>query len=76
MNTGDIDQVADENARNALLALTNEWRSLETVIEHIRSLLDIVNRDIFRGISYDIVDLDAERSSGTEFKILSSANGQ
>lgn len=69
MNTGDIDQVADENARNALLALTNEWRSLETVIEHIRTLLDIVNRDIFRGISYDIVDLDAERSSGAEFKI-------
>ncbi len=69
MNTGDIDQVADANARNALLALTNEWRSLETVIEHIRSLLDIVNRDIFRGISYDIVDLDAERSSGAEFKI-------
>ena len=69
MNTGDIDQVADANARNALLALTNEWRSLETVIGHIRSLLDIVNRDIFRGISYDIVDLDAERSSGAEFKI-------
>ena len=69
MNTGDIDQVADANARNALLALTNEWRSLETVIEHIRSLLDIVNRDIFRGISYDIVGLDAERSSGAEFKI-------
>jgi hypothetical protein len=69
MNTGDIDQVADANARNALLALTNEWRSLETVIGHIRSLLDIVNRDIFRGISYDIVGLDAERSSGAEFKI-------
>jgi len=69
INTGDIEQVVDENARNALLALTNEWRSLETVIEHIRSLLDIVNRDIFRGISYDIVDLDAERSSGAEFKI-------
>ena len=69
MNTGDIAQVADANARNALLALTNEWRSLETVIGHIRSLLDIVNRDIFRGISYDIVGLDAERSSGAEFKI-------
>ena len=69
MNTGDIDQVTDANARNALLALTNEWRSLKTVIGHIRSLLDIVNRDIFRGISYDIVGLDAERSSGAEFKI-------
>ena len=69
MNTGDIDQVADANARNALLALTNEWRGLETVIAHIRSLLDIVNRDIFRGISYDIVALDAERSDGAEFKI-------
>jgi len=69
MNNGDIDQVADANARVALLALTNRWRRLETVIEHIRSLLDIVNRDIFRGISYDIVDLDAERSSGAEFKI-------
>jgi hypothetical protein len=69
MNTGDIDQVADANARNALLALTNEWRSLETIIAHIRSLLDIVNRDIFRGISYDIVALDAEHSSGAEFKI-------
>ncbi len=69
MNTGDIDLVADENTRNALLALTNEWRSLETVIEHIRSLLDIINRDIFRGISYDIVGLDAERGSGAVFKI-------
>jgi hypothetical protein len=69
MNTGDIDQVADANARNALLALTNKWRRLETVIAHIRSLLDIVNRDIFRGISYDIVGLDAERSDGAEFKI-------
>jgi len=69
MNTGDIDQVADANARNALLALTNEWRSRKTVIGHIRSLLDIVNRDIFRGISYDIVGLDAERNSGAEFKI-------
>jgi len=69
MNTGDIDQVADANARNALLALTNEWRSRKTVIGHIRSLLDIVNRDIFRGISYDIVGLDADRSSGAEFKI-------
>jgi len=69
MNTGDIDQVADANARNALLALTNEWRSRKTVIGHIRSLLDIVNRDIFRGISYDIVSLDAERNSGAEFKI-------
>ncbi len=69
MNTGDIDQVADANARNALLKLTNKWRRLETVIRHIRSLLDIVNRDIFRGISYDIVGLDAERSSGAEFKI-------
>ncbi len=69
MNTGDIDQVADANARNALLKLTNKWRRLKTVIRHIRSLLDIVNRDIFRGISYDIVGLDAERSSGAEFKI-------
>ena len=69
MNTGDIDQVADANARNALLALTNEWRSRKTVIGHIRSLLDIVNRDIFRGISYDIVGLDADRSSGAEFII-------
>ena len=69
MNTGDIDQVTDANARNALLALTNEWRSRKTVIEHIRSLLDIVNRDIFRGISYDIVGLDAERDDGAEFKI-------
>jgi len=69
MNTGDIDQVADANARNALLVLTNKWRRLETVIGHIRSLLDIVNRDIFRGISYDIVGLDAERSDGAEFKI-------
>jgi len=69
MNTGDIDQVADANTRNALLALTNEWRSLKTVIGHVRSLLDIVNRDIFKGISYNIVGLDAERSSGAEFKI-------
>ena len=69
MNTGDIDQVTDANARNALLALTNEWRSRKTVIGHIRSLLDIVNRDIFRGISYDIVGLDAERNDGAEFKI-------
>ncbi len=69
MNTGDIDQVADANARNALLALTNEWRNRKTVIGHIRSLLDIVNRDIFKGISYDIVGLDAERSDGAEFKI-------
>ncbi len=69
MNSGDIDQVANENTRNALLALTNEWRRLETIIEHIRSLLDIINQDIFRGISYDIVDLDAERNSGAEFKI-------
>jgi len=69
MNTGDIDQVADAKTRNALLALTNKWRRLETVIRHIRSLLDIVNRDIFRSISYDIVGLDAERSSGAEFKI-------
>ena len=69
MNTGDIDQVADANARNALLAFTNEWRSRKTVIDHIRSLLDIVNRDIFRGISYDIVGLDAERDDGAEFKI-------
>ncbi len=76
MNTGDIDQVADANARNALLALTNEWRNRKTVIGYIRSLLDIVNRDIFRGISYDIVGLDVERSSGAEFKILTSANGQ
>jgi hypothetical protein len=69
MNTGDINQVADANARNALLALTNKWRSRKTVIGHIRSLLDIVNRDIFRGISYDIVGLDAERDDGAEFKI-------
>jgi len=69
MNTGDIDQIADANVRNALLALTNEWRRLDTVIRHIRSLLDIINRDIFRGISHDIVGLDAERSSGAEFKI-------
>jgi len=69
MNTGDIDQVADANARIALLALTNKWRRLETVIRHVRSLLDIVNRDIFMGISYDIVDLDAERTDGAEFKI-------
>ena len=69
MNTGDIDQVADANARNALLALTNKWRRLETVIDHIRSLLDIVNRDIFRGISHDIVGLDAERGDGAEFSI-------
>jgi hypothetical protein len=69
MNTGDIDQVADASTRNALLALTTKWRSLKTVIAHIRSLLDIVNRDIFRGISYDIVGLDAERKSGAEFKI-------
>ena len=69
MNTGDIDQVADANTRNALLALTNEWRSLKTVIGHVRSLLDIVNRDIFKGISYNIVGLDAERSSGAEFEI-------
>ncbi len=69
MNTGDIDQVTDANARNALLAFTNEWRSRKTVIDHIRSLLDIVNRDIFRGISYDIVGLDAERDDGAEFKI-------
>ena len=69
MNTGDIDQVADANARIALLALTSKWRRLETVIRHVRSLLDIVNRDIFMGISYDIVDLDAERMDGAEFKI-------
>jgi hypothetical protein len=69
MNTGDIDQVADANARDALLALTNEWRRRKTVIGHIRTLLDIVNRDIFRGISYDIVGLDADRSDGAEFKI-------
>jgi hypothetical protein len=69
MNTGDIDQVADANVRNALLALTNEWRRRKTVIGHVRSLLDIVNRDIFKGISYDIVGLDAERSDGAEFKI-------
>jgi len=49
--------------------LTNKWRRLETVIGHIRSLLDIVNRDIFRAISYDVVGLDAKRSSGAEFKI-------
>ena len=69
MNTGDINQVADANARNALLALTNKWRSRKTVIRHIRSLLDIVNRDIFRSISYDIVGLDAEADDGAEFKI-------
>ncbi len=69
MNTGDIDQVADANARDALLALTNEWRRRKTVIGHIRTLLDIVNRDIFRGISHDIVGLDADRSDGAEFKI-------
>jgi hypothetical protein len=69
MNTGDIGQVADANVRNALLALTNEWRRRKTVIGHVRSLLDIVNRDIFKGISYDIVGLDAERSDGAEFKI-------
>jgi hypothetical protein len=69
MNTGDIDQVADANARDALLGLTNEWRRRKTVIGHIRTLLDIVNRDIFRGISYDIVGLDADRSDGAEFKI-------
>jgi hypothetical protein len=69
MNTGDINQVVDANARNALLALTNKWRSRKTVIEHIRSLLDIVNRDIFKGISYDIVGLDAELDDGAEFKI-------
>jgi len=69
MNTGDIDQVADASARNALLALTIKWRSLKTVIAHIRSLLDIINRDIFRGISYDIVGLDADGSDGAEFKI-------
>jgi hypothetical protein len=69
MNTGDIDQVADANVRNALLALTNEWRRRKIVIGHVRSLLDIVNRDIFKGISYDIVGLDAEHSSSAEFKI-------
>ncbi len=69
MNTGDIDQVADANVRTALFALTNEWRRRKIVIEHVRSLLDIVNRDIFKGISYDIVGLDAERSDGAEFKI-------
>jgi hypothetical protein len=69
MSTGDIDQVADANVRVALLALTNEWRSRKTVIEHIRSLLDIVNRDIFRGTSYDIVGLDSGLSSGAEFDI-------
>ena len=69
MNTGGIDQVADANARNALLGLTNEWRSRKTVIAHIRALLDIVNRDIFRSISYDIVGLEAELSDGAEFKI-------
>ncbi len=69
MNTGDIDQVADANARDALLALTNEWRRRKTVIGHVRTLLDIVNRDIFRGISYDIVGLDADGSDGAEFKI-------
>jgi hypothetical protein len=69
INTGDIDQVADADARDAMLALTNKWRSRKTVIEHIRSLLDIVNRDIFRGISFDIVGLDAERDSGAEFDI-------
>ena len=63
MNSGDIDQVADANARDALLALTNQWRSRKTVIGHIRSLLDIVNRDIFRGISYDIVGLDLRKSA-------------
>jgi len=69
MNTGEIDQVADANVRTALFALTNEWRRRKIVIEHVRSLLDIVNRDIFKGISYDIVGLDAERSDGAEFKI-------
>jgi hypothetical protein len=43
--------------------------SRKTVIGHIRSLLDIVNRDIFRGISYDIVGLDSELSSGAQFDI-------
>jgi hypothetical protein len=69
INTGDIDQVADANVRIALLALTNEWRRRKTVIGHVRSLLDIVNRDIFKGISYDIVGMDAELSDGAEFKI-------
>ncbi len=69
MNTGDIDQVADANVRNALLALTYDWQRRKTVIGHVRSLLDIVNWDIFKAISYDIVGLDAERSDGAEFKI-------
>ncbi len=69
MNTGEIDQVADANVRTALFALTNEWRRRKIVIEHVRSLLDIVNRDIFKGISYDILGLDSERSDGAEFKI-------
>ena len=69
MNTGDIDQVADAKARNALLALTIKWRSLKTVIAHIRSLLDIVNRNVFRGISYDIRGLNPGLSSGADFKI-------
>lgn len=69
MNTGDIDLVADANARNALFALTNEWRNRKIVIEHIRTLLDIINRDIFKGISYDIDSQDAEQRIGAEFKI-------
>ena len=69
MSTGDIDQVADANVRNALLALASEWRQRKIVIAHVRSLLDIVNQDIFKGIGYDIVVLEAERDDGAEFKI-------
>ncbi len=69
MSTGDIDRVADANVRNALLALANEWRERKIIIAHVRSLLDIVNQDIFKGIGYDIVGLEAERSDGAEFKI-------
>jgi hypothetical protein len=69
MSTGDIDQVADANVRNALLALASEWRERKIVIAHVRSLLDIVNQDIFKGIGYDIVGLEAERDDGAVFKI-------
>ena len=69
MSTGDIDRVADTNVRNSLLALANEWRERKIVIAHVRSLLDIVNQDIFKGIGYDIVGLEAERSDGAQFKI-------